>query len=74
MPGEDLATTSLPAIERLENIPGEAAPQARTIASIRAAFEKAGVIFTDGDAPGVRLRKGPVGDPAASNSSRDNDE
>ena len=31
-------------------------PQQRTIAAIRAALEAAGVEFTNGDAPGVRLR------------------
>ena len=30
--------------------------QPRTLAAIRAALEAAGVEFTDGDAPGVRLR------------------
>jgi transcriptional regulator with XRE-family HTH domain len=29
----------------------------RTLDAIQAAFEKAGVEFTNGDAPGVRLRK-----------------
>jgi transcriptional regulator with XRE-family HTH domain len=29
----------------------------RTIEAIRAAFEKAGVAFTNGDEPGVKLRK-----------------
>src|SRR3712207_1715991 len=32
-------------------------PHPRTLAAIRAALEAAGVEFTDGDAPGVRLRK-----------------
>jgi DNA-binding LacI/PurR family transcriptional regulator len=29
----------------------------RTVEAIRRAFEKAGVAFTNGDEPGVRLRK-----------------
>jgi hypothetical protein len=31
--------------------------EGRTIEAIRAAFERAGVEFTNGDGPGVRLRK-----------------
>ena len=34
------------------------APPLRTVASIRAALEAAGVEFTNGDEPGVKLRKG----------------
>jgi len=37
---------------------GRRQPHPRTIAAIRAALETAGVEFTNGDAPGVRLRKG----------------
>jgi transcriptional regulator with XRE-family HTH domain len=33
------------------------APRATTTAAIRTALETAGVEFTNGDAPGVRLRK-----------------
>jgi hypothetical protein len=33
--------------------------------AIRRALEAAGVEFTNGDAPGVKLRKGPIGDPSA---------
>ena len=29
----------------------------RTVEAIRAALEQAGVVFTDGDEPGVKLRK-----------------
>ncbi|WP_376092784.1 helix-turn-helix transcriptional regulator [Roseomonas sp. CCTCC AB2023176] len=36
----------------------EGSPQRRTLAAIRSALEAAGVEFTNGDAPGVRLRKG----------------
>lgn len=35
---------------------GEGDPQRRTIEAIRTALEAAGVEFTNGDAPGVRLR------------------
>jgi transcriptional regulator with XRE-family HTH domain len=35
---------------------GRRVPQPRTVAAIRAALEAAGVEFTNGDAPGVRLR------------------
>ena len=39
----------------------EGSPQKRTIAAIRAALEAAGVEFTNGEAPGVRLRaQGPI--------------
>ena len=37
----------------------EGAPRRRTLSAIRAALEAAGVEFTDGNAPGVRLRKRP---------------
>jgi transcriptional regulator with XRE-family HTH domain len=51
---------SLPAIKRLETIPGPLAAQSRTVEAIKEAFRKAGVEFIDEDdrGPGVRLRKG----------------
>jgi DNA-binding XRE family transcriptional regulator len=39
---------------------GAGANAAATLSAIRAALEAAGVEFTNGDAPGVRLRKGPA--------------
>ena len=57
---KDLANASmvsLPSIQRLETKPGTLAAQARTIAAIRAALESAGVEFTNGNAPGVKLHK-----------------
>jgi len=36
---------------------GEGDPQRRTVEAIRAALEQAGVVFTNGDEPGVKLRK-----------------
>ena len=38
---------------------GKRMPLAPTLDDIRRAFEKAGVEFTNGDAPGVRFRPGP---------------
>jgi predicted transcriptional regulator len=55
----DLAETSkvsLPSIKRLETTPGPLAAQARTVEALRAALEAAGVEFTNGDQPGVRMR------------------
>jgi transcriptional regulator with XRE-family HTH domain len=49
-----LARVSPDTIARLEH--GEELRE-RTIAAIRAALEAAGVEFTNGDQPGVRLRK-----------------
>jgi transcriptional regulator with XRE-family HTH domain len=50
---------SLPAIKRLETIPGLLAAQSRTVDAIRAAFEAAGVelIAENGGGAGVRLMK-----------------
>ena len=42
--------------EAFQSLAGEAL-QARTLADIRQALEKAGVLFTNGDEPGVRIRK-----------------
>ncbi|BDV37915.1 transcriptional regulator [Methylocystis bryophila] len=60
---KDLAAASkisLPAIKRLETIPGPLAAQARTVEALRAALEAGGVEFIpdNGGGAGVRLRKG----------------
>ena len=58
----DIAATtglSLPTIKRAES-ERAVSVSADALAAIRAALEAAGVEFTDGDQPGVRLRK--VGD------------
>jgi transcriptional regulator with XRE-family HTH domain len=49
-----LAQVATGTITRLEA--GEAL-QARTLADVKHALEKAGVVFTNGDEPGVRLKK-----------------
>jgi transcriptional regulator with XRE-family HTH domain len=51
------ADLSLPTIQRLEAAEGVPSTSVQTLMSIKAALEKVGVEFTDGEAPGVRLRK-----------------
>jgi len=51
----EAAGTTERTIARIEA--GETAPRGSTVMAIRAALEAAGIEFTNGDAPGVRLRK-----------------
>jgi len=37
---------------------GDSAPQRRTLSEVHATLESAGVAFTNGAAPGIRLRRG----------------
>lgn len=46
-------------VERTERIDGEAPITLKHEHALRRAFEAAGVEFTNGDAPGVRLRSKP---------------
>ena len=48
---------SLPTIKRLESEDGHLGGRAETQAKILSALEKAGVVFTNGDEPGVKLKK-----------------
>lgn len=58
---EKLATVSgVPARTVADFELGNTTPRATTTAAIRSALESAGVEFTDGDAPGVRLRAKPA--------------
>jgi len=57
---KDLASASklsLPTIKRLEIRPGPVQANNVTLYAIERAFLEAGVEFTNGDAPGVRIRK-----------------
>jgi transcriptional regulator with XRE-family HTH domain len=57
---EQLATAagvSIPTIKRLEAEDGLLGGREGTATKIRLAFESAGVEFTNGDQPGVRIRK-----------------
>ena len=53
----DASSVSLPTIKRLELRPGILAAHGSTVAALKRALEGAGVEFTNGDQPGVRLRK-----------------
>jgi transcriptional regulator with XRE-family HTH domain len=53
-------------VMRLEAKDGVLGGREETGKKIRAALESAGVEFTNGDTPGVKLRKRPIGDPSAS--------
>ena len=54
----EVSGVSLPTIRRLEAVNGALGGRADTGEKIVAALEAAGVEFSDGDQPGVRLRKG----------------
>jgi hypothetical protein len=53
-----VSSVSLPTIKRLEAKPGILIAHAVTIIAIRNALEGGGVEFTNGEQPGVRLRRG----------------
>jgi transcriptional regulator with XRE-family HTH domain len=58
---KDLASASgvsLPSIKRLETKPGPLAALPATSADLQRALEEAGVEFTNGDQPGVRMKTG----------------
>jgi transcriptional regulator with XRE-family HTH domain len=57
---EDLASASgvsIPTVRRLEARGGELGGRDETASKIRASLEAAGVEFTNGDEPGVKLKK-----------------
>ena len=56
----DASAVSLPTIKRLEGKPGPLGAHQPTVDALSRALEAAGVIFieTNGEGPGVRLRKG----------------
>jgi hypothetical protein len=53
----DASSISLPTIKRLEVKPGMLGAQNATVEALRNAFEAAGIEFTNGDQPGVRLQE-----------------
>jgi hypothetical protein len=63
----DLAGISVETVKRLEAIPGPlVSAYGATVMAIQEALEGLGAVFTNGDEPGVKLRKAP----AASNGKR----
>ena len=52
----EASLVSLPTVKRLEAKPGVLIAQAPTVAALVRALEIAGVEFTNGNQPGVRLR------------------
>ena len=53
----DKSGVSMPTIQRLEAQDGPLGGRASTGEKIRSTLEAAGIEFTNGDAPGVRLKK-----------------
>ena len=51
------AKISAPTLRRMESSEGEASGYANNVDAVQRALEAAGVEFTNGDQPGVRLRK-----------------
>jgi transcriptional regulator with XRE-family HTH domain len=47
-------------IRRLEGMPGRLRATTTTLDALQRALEAAGIVFTNGDEPGVRLRKVPT--------------
>ena len=69
----DLATASkvsVDTIKRLERTIGPVSANVATVNSVVGALEAAGVEFTNGDRPGVRLRKGEGPELGSSGSRR----
>ena len=52
------ANIGVSTVRRMEEVDGVPASSGRNLEAVQRALEAAGVEFTDGDSPGVRLRKG----------------
>jgi hypothetical protein len=55
------ARISLPTLKRMEASPSDAVGMVNNVGSVRMALEAAGVEFTNGEQPGVRLKEKRVG-------------
>ena len=58
------ASISVPTLKRMEASPGPAAGMANNVRAVVLALTLAGVEFTNGGEPGVKLRRKPPGSPA----------
>ena len=54
------ASVGVSTVQRIENAQGIPNVHASNLASIQSTLEAAGIEFTNGDAPGIRLRRKPV--------------
>jgi transcriptional regulator with XRE-family HTH domain len=54
----DKSGVSLETIKRIERTPGPISAYTATVDKLRRALEAAGIEFSDGDEPGVRLKAG----------------
>ena len=54
------AKVGVSTIQRIENAEGTPNVHAPNLAAIQSALEAAGIEFTNGDAPGLRMRSKPV--------------
>lgn len=52
------ASISVPTLRRMEATEGPAVGMRNNLTAVRRALEAAGIEFTNGEGPGVRLRKG----------------
>jgi transcriptional regulator with XRE-family HTH domain len=64
----EASSVSLPTLKRLEAKPGNLAAHASTVAALVKALETAGIEFTNGERPGVRLSAAAFADIARANS------
>jgi predicted transcriptional regulator len=69
----DASSVSLPTVKRLEAKPGGLAAHASTVAALVKALEAAGVEFTNGERPGVRLSAEAFAETERTNSQNDAD-
>jgi transcriptional regulator with XRE-family HTH domain len=68
------AEISVATLRRMETNRGPAAGLRNNVAAVRRALEAAGVEFTNGDQPGVRMRGPQTGGMAAEDLNASNDE
>jgi transcriptional regulator with XRE-family HTH domain len=53
----EMSSISVPTLKRMEASKGQAPGMVNNVAAVRLALEKEGITFTNGDEPGVKLRR-----------------
>ena len=69
----EASSVSLPTVKRLEAKAGSLAAHASTVAALVKALEIAGIEFTNGERPGVRLSAATAADIARENATKARD-